>query len=242
MQRKTKREEPKKAPTSQELYSSNEPIAQAFGCLIVCCIVTILAVSFKLLEPESFEDIISQQAFTTILSHDADVIPTLELANSIEKHSKRKLIVLVMEEISVDSLNLLKSKKIEVKVKKNINVQKFFKLDQKTIPDIHRSFEIARVWELTEYEKIVYITSNSVVVGNIDEIFGHESFGAVEDCCNWFDTGVMIISPSTNELQKLQAHLENYSIPEFAFDIEENIVAGNLLSSCNSRCCRATLS
>jgi hypothetical protein len=74
-------------------------------------------------------------------------------------------------------------------------------------PRFANVFTKLRVWGLTEYEKVVFLDGDTVVVRNIDELFERPSLAAAPDFLmpDRFNSGVMVIDPS---LEQLDAMLE----------------------------------
>lgn len=64
------------------------------------------------------------------------------------------------------------------------------------------TFDKLHVWGLTQYEKIVFLDSDMIVVQNIDHLFGKEPFSAAVAggrLFNWtkLNSGLMVIKPDT---------------------------------------------
>ncbi len=78
------------------------------------------------------------------------------------------------------------------------------------------TFDKLLVWELTQFEKLVFLDSDMLVLHNVDELFEREPFSAVvagasmpgnED---WKDlnSGLMVIEPDENVAEALLEHIE----------------------------------
>jgi alpha-N-acetylglucosamine transferase len=52
------------------------------------------------------------------------------------------------------------------------------------------------VWELTQYDKVVFMDADILVRQNVDELFAQPELSAVEDCCDYFNSGMMVLVPS----------------------------------------------
>jgi len=71
-----------------------------------------------------------------------------------------------------------------------------------------------RCWELTEYEKIVFLDADAVVVRNVDRLFEYPAFGAapnlyqdLEDVGR-MNSGVFVAKPSAVEFRRLLGQLD----------------------------------
>jgi alpha-N-acetylglucosamine transferase len=71
-----------------------------------------------------------------------------------------------------------------------------------------------RCWEMTEYEKIVFLDADTVVVRNVDRLFEYPAFGAcpnlyqdIEDF-NRMNSGVFVAKPSAAVFEQLLERLD----------------------------------
>ncbi|KAL6052711.1 glycogenin glucosyltransferase glg1 [Balamuthia mandrillaris] len=94
-----------------------------------------------------------------------------------------------------------------------------------TVPDIENSYAHRQlrfqgvlnklhVWNLTSYERVVYLDSDTIALTNMDELFGCGQFCAVfMNPCN-FHTGLIVVKPDADRfadmLTKLKAGLASY--------------------------------
>jgi glycogenin glucosyltransferase len=62
-----------------------------------------------------------------------------------------------------------------------------------------------RIWQLTDYERVVYIDSDTIVLGSLDELLTRPSFAAAP--CIWppdrFNAGVLVVEPSEDMFDDL---------------------------------------
>ncbi|MBL8976249.1 MAG: hypothetical protein JNK56_36930, partial [Myxococcales bacterium] len=88
------------------------------------------------------------------------------------------------------------------------------------IPNPHRSDELLfrrfgasftklRAFDLCEYERIVFLDADTIVIRNIDDLFQRPGFAAAPDFFmpDRFNSGVMVIDPSRALFERLQAAL-----------------------------------
>ncbi len=68
-----------------------------------------------------------------------------------------------------------------------------------------RRLEKLRVWELAEYDRVVFLESDALVLRNVDELFERPELSAAPDLLDpeRFDTGVMVLEPSQETFSKL---------------------------------------
>lgn len=78
------------------------------------------------------------------------------------------------------------------------------------VPRFAQVFTKLRVWGLTEYDKVVFLDGDTVVLRNIDELFERPSLAAAPDYLmpDRFNSGVMVLDPS---LERLDSMLERLS-------------------------------
>ena len=65
------------------------------------------------------------------------------------------------------------------------------------------------VWNLVEYEKVVYIDADTLIMSNIDELFRRPPFAAAPDVFppDKFNAGVMVVKPSKDTFQDMVARI-----------------------------------
>jgi glycogenin glucosyltransferase len=75
----------------------------------------------------------------------------------------------------------------------------------------HLRFTKLLVWGMVEYKKVILIDSDMVVLKNIDHLFQRSDLSAVEDpgAPGMFNSGLMVISPSTTLLAEMLEALPN---------------------------------
>ncbi|XP_042517020.1 putative UDP-glucuronate:xylan alpha-glucuronosyltransferase 5 [Macadamia integrifolia] len=60
-----------------------------------------------------------------------------------------------------------------------------------------------RMWQLTEYDKVIFIDSDLIVLKNMDNFFRNSQLSAVGNDNVFFNSGVMVIEPSQCMFEKL---------------------------------------
>jgi alpha-N-acetylglucosamine transferase len=71
-----------------------------------------------------------------------------------------------------------------------------------------------RVWQLTDYDKIIFIDADLLVLKNIDKFFVHPQLSAAPNDKTIFNSGVMVIEPSMcvfKELMEKSFKLGSYN-------------------------------
>lgn len=67
------------------------------------------------------------------------------------------------------------------------------------------TFTKLRVWEQVDYDKIVYLDADTIVLRNIDELFDRPSFAAAPDFFlpDRFNSGVMVLKPALDVFESM---------------------------------------
>ncbi|GAB2277499.1 hypothetical protein Dimus_012206 [Dionaea muscipula] len=71
-----------------------------------------------------------------------------------------------------------------------------------------------RVWQLTDYHKVIFIDSDFIVLGNIDHLFSYPQLSAAPNHMWIFNSGLMVIEPSQcvfNHLMSKRYTLRSYN-------------------------------
>jgi len=70
-------------------------------------------------------------------------------------------------------------------------------------------FTKLRIWELTDYERVVYVDSDAIVLGSLEELPDRPSFAAAP--CLWppdrFNSGVLVVEPSRERFGDLVSRI-----------------------------------
>jgi len=79
-------------------------------------------------------------------------------------------------------------------------------------PQWSRTFDKLLVWGLTQFEKIVFVDSDIIVVENIDDLFEYPDFSAVisgrdfpgNESWDFMNSGVVVLTPDVEILRRLK--------------------------------------
>ncbi|KAK9219035.1 hypothetical protein WN943_007674 [Citrus x changshan-huyou] len=148
------------------------------------------------------------EAYVTVLhSSEAYVCGAIALAQSIiQKNSTRDLVLLHDKSISGKSLRGLRAAGWKTKWISRIR-SPFAKKDSYN----EWNYSKLRVWQLIEYDKIIFIDSDLLVLKNIDEFFFYPELSPAGNDKVLFNSGVMVIEPSLCKLPKRINHLKVFS-------------------------------
>ncbi|CAI9102234.1 OLC1v1000473C1 [Oldenlandia corymbosa var. corymbosa] len=139
-------------------------------------------------------------AYATVLhSSEAYVCGAIALAQSIIKsNSTRDLILLADDHISEKSWRGLEAAGWKIKRIKRIRSP-----HAKKYAYNEYNYSKLRLWQLTEYDKIVFIDSDLIVLRNLDEFFVYPQLSAVQNNGHIFNSGIMVLEPSECAFQTL---------------------------------------
>lgn len=152
-------------------------------------------------------------AYATVLSTDSYLPGVLALFESIKKtNSKiRDFVVIVNEEIKQETKDRLKEKGYNIIEKPKINVPNRIKSKNKILPHWNNTFDKFNVFDLVDYDKVVYLDSDIYVNKNIDELFDKPHMSAVvagksypgNESWRELNSGVMVIEPEAGIREEL---------------------------------------
>ncbi|MCT3342149.1 hypothetical protein EFP49_04900 [Lactobacillus johnsonii] len=155
-----------------------------------------------------------KKVYMTLLGSDNYLIGTLALAQSLKNvKSKYPLVVMVTNNVSEKSINVLKQKKLQyIKIDKiQVSNQAIHENEEGGYSNWSNTFSKLAIFGFTQYEKIVFLDSDMLILKNIDNLFEKEHMSAVvagksypgnED---WRDlnSGTMVIVPKKDEDKRL---------------------------------------
>ncbi|KAM3290572.1 putative UDP-glucuronate:xylan alpha-glucuronosyltransferase 5 [Capsicum chacoense] len=141
-----------------------------------------------------------REAYVTVLhSSEAYVCGAIALAQSIiQTNSTRDLVLLADDSISPKSLHGLRAAGWKIKKIKRIRSPHAPKNAYN-----EWNYSKLRIWQLIEYDKVIFIDSDFVVFRNIDKFFSYPELSAAGNDGYIFNSGVMIIEPSKCKFQNL---------------------------------------
>lgn len=147
---------------------------------------------------------VGREAYATIL-HSAHVYVcgAIAAAQSIRMSgSTRDLVILVDETISEYHRSGLEAAGWKIKTIQRIR-------NPKAEKDAYNEWNYSkfRLWQLTDYDKIIFIDSDLLILRNIDFLFGMPEISATGNNGTLFNSGVMVIEPSNCTFQLLMKHI-----------------------------------
>ncbi|KAF8401674.1 hypothetical protein HHK36_012620 [Tetracentron sinense] len=134
-----------------------------------------------------------REAYVTILHSSEDyVCGAIALAQSIiYTNSTKDLVLLADESITAKSIRALQIAGWKIKPIERIR-------SPQAEPEAYNEWNYSklRLWQLTEYDKIIFIDSDLIVLKNFDDFFLLPQLSAVGNDKVLFNSGVMVIEPS----------------------------------------------
>ncbi|KAH9689084.1 putative UDP-glucuronate:xylan alpha-glucuronosyltransferase 4 [Citrus sinensis] len=151
-----------------------------------------------------------REAYVTVLhSSEAYVWGAIALAQSIiQKNSSKDLVLLHDKSVSGKSLRDLRAAGWKTKWISRIR-SPFAKKDSYN----EWNYSKLRVWQLIEYDKIIFIDSDLLVLKNIDEFFFYPELSAAGNDKVLFNSGVMVIEPSLCKFEDLM--LKSFKVSSY---------------------------
>ena len=148
------------------------------------------------------------KSYITVLSTENYLKGVLCLIESLKRtNTKYPISVLVTDNISSTIEGVLKQNKVNVIRKNKVCVPKSIKMKNQMGNFEHwtNTFDKLQIFELTEFQKLVYLDSDMYVRKNIDELFEKESMSAtidrptgpifLDDYEIKLTSGIMVIEP-----------------------------------------------
>ncbi|KAG6474156.1 UDP-glucuronate:xylan alpha-glucuronosyltransferase 1-like [Zingiber officinale] len=146
----------------------------------------------------------AREAFATIL-HSAEVYVcgAIAAARSIRMAgSTRDMVILVDESISDQHRHGLEAAGWKVRTIQRIRNPKAEKHAYNEY-----NYSKFRLWQLTEYDKVIFIDADLLVLRNIDFLFGMPEIAATGNDATLFNSGVMVVEPSECTFRLLMEHV-----------------------------------
>ncbi|KAF5200430.1 UDP-glucuronate:xylan alpha-glucuronosyltransferase [Thalictrum thalictroides] len=136
---------------------------------------------------------IKREAYATVLhSSESYVCGAITLAQSIIKTgTKRDLIMLLDNSISQSKREALAAAGWKIRVIKRIRNPKAEKNSYNEY-----NYSKFRLWQLTDYDKIIFIDADIVVLRNLDILFNFPQMSATGNDNSIFNSGIMTLEPS----------------------------------------------
>ncbi|KAF9599686.1 hypothetical protein IFM89_001632 [Coptis chinensis] len=152
----------------------------------------------------AYSGTVHREAYATIL-HSANVYVcgAIAAAQSIRMvGSKRDLVILVDETISDYHREGLAAAGWKIRTIQRIR-------NPKAERDAYNEWNYSkfRLWQLTDYDKIIFIDADLLILRNIDFLFGMPEISAIGNNATLFNSGVMVVEPSNCTFQLLMDHI-----------------------------------
>lgn len=152
-------------------------------------------------------------AYATILSTDSYLPGVLALFESIKRTNTKikNFVVVVNESIKPETKQRLAESGCTVVEKPGISVPDKIKAKNKILPYWNNTFDKFNLFDLSDYDKIVYLDSDVYVNQNIDELFDKPNMSAVaagksypgNESWRELNSGVMVIEPKSGVREEL---------------------------------------
>ncbi|RDX83628.1 UDP-glucuronate:xylan alpha-glucuronosyltransferase 2, partial [Mucuna pruriens] len=148
-------------------------------------------------------DKIKREAYATVLhSSEAYVCGAITLAQSlIQTGTKRDLILLMDKSISVTKRVALSQAGWQIRMMSRIRNPKAERGSYNEY-----NYSKFRLWQLTDYEKVIFIDSDIIVLRKLDILFHFPQISATGNDQSIFNSGIMVIEPSNCTFRVLMRH------------------------------------
>lgn len=172
-------------------------------------------------------------AYVTLLGSDNYLKGTLALYNSLKLNKcKYPLTVLITSGVSNKIKEILISKNINILLIDNVTISKKIKLknSQMGYANWSKTFDKLRVFGLIQFDKIVFLDSDMMVMGNLDHLFSKDSLSATiagksyPGNKEWstLNSGLMVITPTINEDKRLIKYIND--IADLSAAGDQNVI------------------
>ncbi|GAB4852133.1 UDP-glucuronate:xylan alpha-glucuronosyltransferase 2 [Ancistrocladus abbreviatus] len=143
---------------------------------------------------------VKREAYAAVLhSSESYVCGAITLAQSlIRTGTKRDLILLLDKSISTPKREALMAAGWKIRVIKRIRNPRAEKHSYNEY-----NYSKFRLWQLTDYDKIIFIDSDIIVLRNLDLLFHFPQMSAVGNDGSIFNSGIMVIEPSNCTFKSL---------------------------------------
>ncbi|XP_036419456.1 glycogenin-2 isoform X2 [Colossoma macropomum] len=154
---------------------------------------------------------VAHQAFVTLATTDAYCKGSLVVGKCLRRHgTTRKLVVMISPSISRETRVSLEDVFDEIIVVDVLDSRDSAHLSWLRRPDLGVTFTKIHCWTLTHYTKCVFLDADTLVLGNVDELFEREELSAAPDP-GWpdcFNSGVFVFRPSLDTYLRLLKHAD----------------------------------
>jgi len=150
-------------------------------------------------------------SFVTFLGTDSFLPGVIALNNSLKKYNKKYgLLVLTTDLVSPESLAILDRTNIRRKYVDRIENPNTLENDQRNFRHMYTKL---RVFELEEFDKVVYIDADMLVCADVEELFNQPHMSAVvagalhPACGTWkeLNAGLLVVVPDKSLAERMYA-------------------------------------
>ncbi|KAK6139443.1 hypothetical protein DH2020_026797 [Rehmannia glutinosa] len=136
----------------------------------------------------------AKEAYVTVLHSSEDyVCGAIVLAQSIIKsNSTKDLVLLADDSISMKSQQALKAAGWKIK-----HIKRIRSPYARTGTYNEWNYSKLRIWQLTDYDKLIFVDSDFLILRNTDEFFVYPQLSAAGNNRYLFNSGLMLVEPST---------------------------------------------
>lgn len=160
-----------------------------------------------------------KNAYISYTCSDSFVPGVIALYNSLrESNCNNDFLVMVTDDVSAEARQTLSSKNLQV-----VEVDKVYyngKYKDKILDrygkkdESWKMFTKLNIWKQTNYNKLIYLDADTIVLNNIDELFDVDELGAVlggSQGLNYIgiEAGVLVINPNLDTYNRLVEALES---------------------------------
>ena len=158
------------------------------------------------------------KAYISCLSTDNYLMGILVLNKSLENTgTKYPHYCMVASSVSKSTIDSLERNNVKVIIKDPINVEEY---THKAMTGWYYTYFKLRIFELTQFEKLVFLDADMIVLQNLDELFDYEpiaacadgyQFTGIKDATNTgCNSGLMVIKPDVNLYNQMLQKLPEY--------------------------------
>ena len=179
----------------------------------------------QLIENEIENDKLKPRAYVSVLSNNSFINGIVMLKQSLNNvNSQYPLYCIVGSEVSQENRKVLEQIGVSII---NRNPDYFEKNKKQQIQIIetldvygwHKAMLKLEIFNLTEFNKIVYLDADMLVLQNIDHLFDLPHMSAAKDMCDHsgcrgngsFNSGLLVVEPNIYEYQKILQHLTTFN-------------------------------
>ena len=148
-------------------------------------------------------------AFVTTLCHGDGYVPGVEaLGRSLaQTQTSHERLVLVTPDVSQAARTRLTERGWSIR--EILPIASPVAETEQMFARFANTFTKLRVWELTDYDKLVYLDADTIVLQNVDDLFERPAFAAAPDFFlpDRFNSGVMVLRPAHETFERMMSLL-----------------------------------